>query len=71
MNALPTIFRNTERERSRIGLAAWVAAAVSVLRQIGPYAAIEIVLPGGTLIALLLWLYRRHRAGHSLMPIRI
>jgi hypothetical protein len=30
------------------------------LREIGPYAAIEILLPGGSLFALLLWLFRRH-----------
>ena len=28
----------------------------------GPYVAVEIVLPGGTLIALLLYLYRRRRS---------
>jgi hypothetical protein len=30
-----------------------------VLRRAGPYVLIEIVLPGGTLVALLLMLYRR------------
>jgi hypothetical protein len=35
--------------------------AIEVLRDLGPYAAIEIVLPGGSFILLLLWLYRRHR----------
>lgn len=30
-----------------------------VLARIGPYAAVEIILPGGTVIALLLYLYRR------------
>ena len=43
--------------RSR--LAAWMARLGAILRQLGPYAAIEILLPGGTLMALLLWLYRR------------
>jgi hypothetical protein len=37
--------------------------AIQVLRRFGPYAAIELLLPGGSLLALLLWLYRRHRAG--------
>jgi hypothetical protein len=34
------------------------------LSRLGPYAVIEIVLPGGTLIALLLYLHRRatHRS---------
>jgi hypothetical protein len=31
------------------------------MRDIGPYAAIELVLPGGSLIAVLLWLYRRSK----------
>ena len=40
-------------------LVAWIARVGAILRQLGPYAAIEILLPGGTLMALLLWLYRR------------
>jgi hypothetical protein len=31
------------------------------LRQLAPYALIELLLPGGTLLALGLWLYRRRR----------
>jgi len=30
-------------------------------RKLGPYVVIEILLPGGTMIALLLFLYRRRR----------
>jgi len=33
---------------------------IAVGRTLGPYLAIELVLPGGTLLALLLWLYRKH-----------
>ena len=33
----------------------------ALLRGLGLYAAIELLLPGGSLIALLIWLYR-HRA---------
>ena len=29
-------------------------------RSFGPYMAIELLLPGGSLIALLLWLYRTY-----------
>jgi len=29
-------------------------------RSFGPYLAIELLLPGGSLIALLLWLYRTY-----------
>jgi hypothetical protein len=42
--------------------AAWIALAIAGLKELGPYAAIEIILPGGTLIALGLFLYRRHKA---------
>lgn len=33
----------------------------TVLKEFGPYAAIELILPGGSCLALLLWLYRRHQ----------
>jgi hypothetical protein len=37
------------------------ATAVFVrFKGLAPYALIEIILPGGSVIALLLWLYRRH-----------
>jgi hypothetical protein len=35
--------------------------ATELLRQVGPYAAIELLLPGGSLIALFLWLTRDYR----------
>jgi hypothetical protein len=35
---------------------------VTGLKEVGPYVVIEIILPGGTLIALLLWLYRRRQS---------
>jgi hypothetical protein len=40
-------------------LVRWLARGVAGLRDVAPYAAIEIILPGGSLIALILWLYRR------------
>ena len=50
---------NFERRKLR----AYAAAAMAKLRVLAPYAVIELVLPGGSLMALLLWLYRRHGAG--------
>ena len=38
-----------------------LAGVLAGLRQLAPYAAIELLLPGGSLIALVLWLYRRHK----------
>ena len=37
--------------------------ANGLVHRAGPYVLLEILLPGGTLIALLLFLYRRHHAG--------
>lgn len=42
-------------------LSAYTAVVVAKLRDPAPYAAIELVLPGGSLMALLLWLYRRQK----------
>jgi hypothetical protein len=36
-----------------------------LLRDLGPFAAMELLLPGGSLIALLFWLFRR-RASNRL-----
>jgi hypothetical protein len=40
---------------------AHTAAVVAKLREFAPYAALELVMPGGSLMALGLWLYRRQR----------
>jgi len=45
--------------RSR--LKTYATAIFARLREFAPYAAIELVLPGGSLMALALWLYRRQR----------
>jgi hypothetical protein len=39
----------------------FAAATVAKLRAVAPYALIELMLPGGSVMALLLWLYRRQR----------
>jgi NodT family efflux transporter outer membrane factor (OMF) lipoprotein len=41
--------------------AGWVAKGLALLKTLGPYAMLELLLPGGTLLALLLWLYRHRR----------
>ena len=40
-------------------IAAWLHR---VAKQLGPYAMLELLLPGGSLFALALFLYRRSRA---------
>ena len=42
-------------------LSAYAAAVFAKVRDLAPYAAIELILPGGSLLALLLWLYRRYK----------
>ena len=37
-------------------------AFLAKLKCLAPYAALELIMPGGSVMALLLWLYRRHRA---------
>ena len=37
-----------------------IARLATLMRSFGPYAAIELLLPGGSLIALALWIFR-HR----------
>jgi len=39
-----------------------IRAIWGVLREFAPYAAIELILPGGTILAILCWLYRKRRA---------
>ena len=34
---------------------------VSKVKELAPYAALELVMPGGSLMALALWLYRRKK----------
>lgn len=42
-------------------LQTWFARALFLLHGIGPYAVLGLVLPGGSVIALVIWLYR-HRS---------
>jgi hypothetical protein len=42
------------------------AAVVFKLKDLAPYALIELVLPGGSVMALLLWLYRRRKNATNL-----
>lgn len=38
-----------------------------IVREFAPYAAIELILPGGTAVAILCWLYRRRRVASRSM----
>jgi hypothetical protein len=50
---------NARRTSAGPKLRAYTAAVVTKLRAIAPYALLELILPGGSVMALLLWLYRR------------
>jgi hypothetical protein len=39
-----------------------IAAVLAKIKELAPYAAIELIMPGGSLIALVLWFYRRQRS---------
>jgi hypothetical protein len=53
--------RDAQCRAARRMLSGYTVAVIARLRDLAPYAAIELVLPGGSLIALLLWLYRRQK----------
>jgi uncharacterized membrane protein len=56
----------------RADIAARIGGIVAVLKDFAPYAAVELILPGGSVLALLLWLYRRHtHCGRPPAPIPI
>ena len=44
----------------RTSITSWLSRLVGRASEFGPYLAIELILPGGSLVALLLWLYRRN-----------
>ncbi len=45
--------------------AGWIAKGLALLKTFGPYALLELLLPGGTLLAALLWIYRHRHAQRS------
>jgi hypothetical protein len=54
---------NADRELAEgaVGITGKIGRLLSGLRELAPYAAVELILPGGSLVALLMWLYRRHK----------
>jgi len=69
MNAVTSSILNRTRLLTHVAFADRLARGLAFVRAIGPYAAIEIILPGGTLLALLFWLYRRYQRGEPLPPV--
>lgn len=50
---------SARRAALALKLRAHTAVVVSRIRAVAPYALMELVLPGGSVMALLLWFYRR------------
>ena len=55
----------TAWRQSRNAVKALASRLLAAGRAFGPYLAIELVMPGGSLLALLLWLYRMSSARAS------
>lgn len=56
-------------ERCPLGtrtLGAWAPLIFARLKEFGPYAMMELVLPGGSVLALSVWLYRRRKKAAAL-----
>jgi hypothetical protein len=66
------IWRDARWKHAQRNWATYAAGAVVRLRAFAPYALIELILPGGSVMALLLWLFRRRRngTGFERMPAR-
>lgn len=52
---------STELRFFRVDLGCSIGRIAALVREFGPYVVIELVLPGGSLIALSMWLFRRYR----------
>jgi hypothetical protein len=57
------MFQAMNQAMLRTSIIEWLSRLVGRAGEIGPYLAIELILPGGSLVALLLWLYRRTNRG--------
>src|SRR5579871_5070256 len=66
--------RDAAREERRAPMSTnktkWVARCVAGLRELGPYAAIELLVPGGSILAAMLFLYRRSHAAQGTAATR-
>jgi hypothetical protein len=58
---LPNLGRFARWMPAPRSLGGYAMAVVGRLRDLAPYALMELILPGGSLMAVLLWLYRRQK----------
>lgn len=52
-------------------LSGWLRRGVAGLRELAPYAAIELLLWGGSLMALGLWFFRRKAKRKAFRPVEV
>jgi hypothetical protein len=57
------IWRDTRWTLALRNSSGYAAAAMVRFKALAPYALMELLLPGGSVMALLLWLYRRRKNG--------
>jgi hypothetical protein len=55
--------RDARRVLAQRNWGGYAAAFIVRFKALAPYALMELVLPGGSVMALLLWLYRRRKSG--------
>jgi hypothetical protein len=60
------IWREARWTRALRNWGVYAAGILVRFKALAPYALIELVLPGGSVMALLLWLYRRRKNGVGL-----
>jgi hypothetical protein len=53
------------------GWGGYAAAVIVRFKALAPYALMELVLPGGSVMALLLWLYRRRKNGVGFSQLQV
>jgi hypothetical protein len=51
-------------------LGAWTTMVFARLKVLAPYAMIELLLPGGSVLALTLWFYRRRKRVPTLLEAK-
>jgi hypothetical protein len=56
---------NGKQERAMHIVMSWLGILRRVAQKAGPYLILEMVLPGGTLLALLLFLYQRRKSDNA------
>jgi hypothetical protein len=61
----PSRFVLWKRLTRRQNMGTLILKVLAGCRALGPYLLIELFLPGGSLIAILLWLYRSSRSGST------